>query len=230
MTRVPTSPAERQRWAGTSGHAAGWPVPAGGAAARAGRLNGVAGSRQSLSRTVTVRVFTPGSGHVPRVMEDTRAACRISDSRLGQIFDADDRAEPPFIVTQWPYGTHVTDLLSHGPLDPCHAARVIAEAADALSAAHNGGLAHRARMPCRARNAGPAARPPGRAHMAAAPSNAVADAAEGAPASRPGPLAAPARRPSGQPTATCMPVLTGRPHDRVFGPCTGVPGVRIVRS
>jgi len=32
-------------------------------------------------------------------MEDTRAACRISDSRLGQIFDADDRAEPLFIVT-----------------------------------------------------------------------------------------------------------------------------------
>jgi len=59
----------------------------------------VAGSRQSLSRTVTVRVFTPGSGHVPRVMEDARAACWISDSRLGQIFDADDRAEPLFIVT-----------------------------------------------------------------------------------------------------------------------------------
>ena len=66
-------------------------------------------------------VSSPRSG-VPRSCRScrntARAACRISDPRLGQIFDARDRAEPPFIVTQWPYGTRLTGLLSDGPARP----------------------------------------------------------------------------------------------------------------
>ena len=55
---------------------------------------------------------------VPILPGYRRAACRISDPRLGQIFDAHDHAEPPFIVTQWPYGTRLTGLLSDGPARP----------------------------------------------------------------------------------------------------------------
>ena len=112
------------------------------------RLSGQDGSAQwratdeMLARTVAVRVFTPGFPHLAQVMAATRAACRVSDPRLAHIFDADDRAEPPFIVTGWPSGTCLADLLTAGPLDPWQAAGMIAEAADALAAAHKAGLAH----------------------------------------------------------------------------------------
>jgi len=97
---------------------------------------------EMLARTVTVRVFTRESPHVARVMAGARAACRVSDPRLARIFDADERAEPPFIVTGWPSGACLADVLTAGPLDPWQAARVIAEAADALAAVHEAGLAH----------------------------------------------------------------------------------------
>lgn len=112
------------------------------------RLSGQGGSAEwratdeLLARTVAVRVFTPGSRHVAQVMAAARAASRVSDPRLAQVFDADDRADPPFIVTGWPPGTCLAGLLTAGPLDPWQAARVIAEAADALAAAHEAGLAH----------------------------------------------------------------------------------------
>jgi len=154
VTRVPTSPADRRRWAGTSGHAAGGPVPAGGAAARAGRLNGVAGSRQSpVPHGDGARVH---AGFRSRTAGHGRRPCRVLDQRFAAGPDLRCRRSRRAALHRhkWPYGTHVTDLLGHGPLDSCHAARVIAEAADALSAAHKAGLAHRARTPCRARNAG----------------------------------------------------------------------------
>jgi len=97
---------------------------------------------EMLARTVTVRVFTSESRHVARVMAAARAACRVSDPRLARIFDADDRVEPLFIVTGWPSGACLAGLLTAGPLDPWQAARVIAEAADALAVAHEAGLAH----------------------------------------------------------------------------------------
>ncbi len=97
---------------------------------------------EMLARTVAVRVFTGESRHVARVMAAARAACRVSDPRLAQIFDADDCAEPAFIVTGWPSGRCLVDLLTAGPHDPWQAARVIAEAADALAVAHEAGLAH----------------------------------------------------------------------------------------
>jgi eukaryotic-like serine/threonine-protein kinase len=91
---------------------------------------------EMLARTVTVRVFTLESHHVARVMAAARAACRVGDPRLARIFDADDCAEPPFIVTGWPSGRCLADVLTAGPLDPWQAARVIAEAADGLAVAH----------------------------------------------------------------------------------------------
>lgn len=97
---------------------------------------------EALARPVAVRVFAPGFPRLPEVMAAVRAASRISDPRLARIYDADDRAGPPFIVTGWPSGACLADLLSDGPLDPWRAARVIAEAAGALAAVHEAGLAH----------------------------------------------------------------------------------------
>jgi hypothetical protein len=97
---------------------------------------------EMLARTVVVRVLTPGSPYVAQVMAAAGAASRVSDPRLARIFDADDRVEPSFIVTGWPSDACLADVLTAGPLDPWLAARMIAEAADALEVAHQAGLAH----------------------------------------------------------------------------------------
>ncbi|MGE5291143.1 MAG: serine/threonine protein kinase, partial [Micromonosporaceae bacterium] len=95
-----------------------------------------------LARPVAVRTFAPGFGRVREVVAAARAACRINDPRLAKIFDADDRPEHAYIVSEWPSGVRLDDQLATGPLGPLRAAEIVAEAADALAAAHASGLAH----------------------------------------------------------------------------------------
>ncbi len=94
-----------------------------------------------LARPVAVRTFTPGS-RARQAAAAARAASRVGDARLARVFDADDRAEFPYIVTEWPVGERLGELLAAGPLDPWRAARMIADAAEAVTAAHAAGLAH----------------------------------------------------------------------------------------
>ena len=66
----------------------------------------------------------------------------MNDSRLSQVFDVDDSGDRAYIVMEWVAGESLTDMLSDGPLDPSWAATLVAEAAQAISAAHAAGLAH----------------------------------------------------------------------------------------
>jgi hypothetical protein len=97
---------------------------------------------ESLTRTVNVRTFAPGFRGADAVIAAARSAAQLSDARLVQIFDADDRAERPYIVTEWPSGERFDEVIAIGPLEPKRAAEIIAEAADALAVAHAAGLAH----------------------------------------------------------------------------------------
>ena len=95
-----------------------------------------------LARQVAVHTFAPGFPRTGEVVAAARAACRLSDLRLVQIFDADDRPGRPYLVTECSSGAHLGDLLTAGPLEPLRAAGIIADAADTLAAAHKAGLAH----------------------------------------------------------------------------------------
>lgn len=97
---------------------------------------------EPLARTVAVRTFTGHSPHAGRVIAAARAASRVADSRLAQVFDADDSAPQPYLVCEWIDGYRLVDLLAEGPLSAQHAVGFIAEATDALAAAHATGLAH----------------------------------------------------------------------------------------
>ena len=97
---------------------------------------------ESLARTVTLRIFTPECRDVAAVVTAARAAARLSDPRLVQIFDADDRTEHAYIVTEWPSGERLDEVISSGPLEPRRAAEIIAEAARGVAAAHAAGLVH----------------------------------------------------------------------------------------
>lgn len=97
---------------------------------------------QVLTRPVTVFTLAPGSRCARDVMAAARAAARVNDPRLARIFDANDAAFPVHVVTEWPSGVRLAELVAMGPLEPWRAARMIAEAAQAVAAAHEGGLAH----------------------------------------------------------------------------------------
>ena len=101
---------------------------------------------ETLARPVAVRTFDPGFPRVREVITAARAASRMTDSRLAQVFDVEDgqadRESGPFVVHEWVPGDALDDQLSSGPMEPSRAAALVAEAADALSVAHAGGLAH----------------------------------------------------------------------------------------
>jgi hypothetical protein len=95
-----------------------------------------------LARAVSVLMFTETFPRVREAVTAARAASRMNDSRLSQVFDVDDSGDRAYIVMEWVAGESLADMLSDGPLDPAWAATIVAEAAQAISAAHAAGLAH----------------------------------------------------------------------------------------
>jgi hypothetical protein len=97
---------------------------------------------ETLARAVTVFTFAAGYPRVTEVVTAARAASRLADPRLAHVFDVEDAWDRAYIVMEWAAGETLGDLLSQGPLEPFRAARLISEAAAALSSAHAAGVAH----------------------------------------------------------------------------------------
>jgi len=95
-----------------------------------------------LARPVAVLTFAPGFPRVHDVVTAARAASRLTDPRLTQVFDADDSGERAYVVSEWVTGETLEDLLAEGPMEPSRAAAFLLEAAEALASAHSAGLAH----------------------------------------------------------------------------------------
>lgn len=95
-----------------------------------------------LARAVTVFTFASGFPRISDVVTAARAASRLTDPRLAQVFDVEDDLDHAYIVMEWAAGDTLGDLVVQGPLEPYRAARMIADAAAALSNAHAAGVAH----------------------------------------------------------------------------------------
>jgi serine/threonine protein kinase len=95
-----------------------------------------------LARPVSVITFAAGFPRLAQVVTAARAASRLTDTRLTQVFDVEDSWDHGYIVLEWPVGDTLADLLSEGSIEPLAGARIVAEAAAALSGAHAAGLAH----------------------------------------------------------------------------------------
>jgi hypothetical protein len=91
---------------------------------------------------VAALTFAPGFPRVSDVVTAARAASRLSDPRLTQVFDADDSGERAYVVSEWVSGETLQDMLAAGPVDPERAVALVLEAAEALTTAHAAGLAH----------------------------------------------------------------------------------------
>jgi hypothetical protein len=105
---------------------------------------------ETLARPVSVLTFAPGFPRIGQVVTAARAASRLTDSRLAQVFDVEDGGESPganaanaaYVVLEWVGGETLADLVGDGPLDQARACALVADAARALAGAHAAGQAH----------------------------------------------------------------------------------------
>ncbi|GLW12483.1 hypothetical protein Misp01_76110 [Microtetraspora sp. NBRC 13810] len=95
-----------------------------------------------LARPVAVHTFDADFPRIEEVVTAARAASRLSDPRLTQVFDAAEEDGQSYVVSEWVTGESLADLLAAGPLDPERAAALVGEAAEALAHAHEADLAH----------------------------------------------------------------------------------------
>jgi hypothetical protein len=102
---------------------------------------------ETLARPVTVLTFAPGFPRVPEVITAARAASRLSDPRIAQVFDVEDSDEGAYVVMEWVAGDTLTDMLASGPLETGRACALLTDAARALAGAHGTGLSHLRLLP-----------------------------------------------------------------------------------
>ncbi|SEG78460.1 hypothetical protein SAMN05444920_104606 [Nonomuraea solani] len=95
-----------------------------------------------LARPVAVHTFDASFPRIHEVVTAARAASRLTDPRLTQVFDAAEDDKASYVVSEWVTGESLTDLLASGPLEPDRAAGLVAEAAEALAHAHEAQLYH----------------------------------------------------------------------------------------
>ncbi|HEY2304712.1 MAG TPA: serine/threonine protein kinase [Streptosporangiaceae bacterium] len=97
---------------------------------------------ETLARPVTVLTFASGFPRITDVVTAARAASRLTDARLAQVFDVEEDWDHAYVVMEWVAGDSLEDLLADGPLDPAQGAEIIAQGAEALAVAHAAGVAH----------------------------------------------------------------------------------------
>ena len=101
-----------------------------------------------LGREVAVKVLQPQFGRDPdfvaRFKQEAQSAASLSHPNIVGVYDFGTDADGPYIVMELVDGEDVATLLArNGPLPPRQAARLAAEVAHALAAAHARGIVHR---------------------------------------------------------------------------------------
>ena len=97
---------------------------------------------ETLARPVSVLTFAPGFPRITQAVTAARAASRLTDPRLAQVFDVEDGDDQAYVVLEWVGGESLTDMLADNPLEPGQACALIADASRALAGAHAAGQAH----------------------------------------------------------------------------------------
>jgi serine/threonine protein kinase len=98
---------------------------------------------ETLARPVSILTFASGFPRIPQVVTAARAASRLTDPRMAQVFDVEDGGGQAYIVLEWVGGESLTDILeAGGPLDPARACSLVSDAARAVAGAHALGQAH----------------------------------------------------------------------------------------
>lgn len=97
---------------------------------------------ETLARPVSVLTFAQGFPRISQVVTAARAASRLTDPRMAQVFDVEDGGGQAYIVLEWVGGDSIADMLDGGTLEPARACSLISDAARAVAGAHAVGQAH----------------------------------------------------------------------------------------
>jgi hypothetical protein len=101
-----------------------------------------------LRRRVAVKVLSDALGNdnafVERFRREAQAAAGLSHPHVAGVFDYGEDDGTPFIVMELIEGENLAERMAQSPrLPPAEAARIAAEVAEALDAAHTAGVVHR---------------------------------------------------------------------------------------
>lgn len=101
-----------------------------------------------LDRPVALKLVQPDVARDPvireRLRREARAVAALDHPNVVPLYEAGELDGAVYIVTRWVEGTELGALIHRdGPLEPGRAARVAAQIAAALEAAHELGLVHR---------------------------------------------------------------------------------------
>lgn len=95
-----------------------------------------------LGRPVSVHLLPAWAAIPAGLPEAVQAAAHVNDVRFTAIYDVCYDVDCPNLVTEWPAGQSLRDLLRTGLPSPALAAHIVAEAASALACAHEQGRPH----------------------------------------------------------------------------------------
>ena len=100
------------------------------------------GTDEVLNRAVMVWALPADQPVAAEVHAAVLGAARLSDPRIARIFDADCAIEHPYVISEWPGGEYLDDLVQAGLPDPWVAATMIMVASGAVASAHDAGRPH----------------------------------------------------------------------------------------
>ena len=66
---------------------------------------------ETLARPVSILTFASGFPRIPQVVTAARAASRLTDPRMAQVFDVEDGGGQAYIVLEWVGGDSLTEIL-----------------------------------------------------------------------------------------------------------------------
>jgi len=97
-----------------------------------------------LGRAVALKIVAfPMADAVPRFQAEARTIAGLNHPHIVQIFETGEYQKRPYLALELMQGGSLNDLLKDEVLTPRRAAEVVAQMADAVSAAHKLGVIHR---------------------------------------------------------------------------------------
>ena len=101
-----------------------------------------------LGREVAIKILRAGrlagAEDAERFLREARSAAQLKHPGIVALFEAGQTADGVcYLVEEFVRGATLADRLQAGPLDPRAAARLVADVAEALDAAHRHGVVHR---------------------------------------------------------------------------------------
>ena len=103
------------------------------------------GRDERLGREVAIKVLGPRADKAfrERFTDEARRAATISHPNVVTVFDQGEEGDEAYMVMEFINGRTLRDLVAdRGALEPVEAARIVAQVADALDAAHAAGVIH----------------------------------------------------------------------------------------